>query len=377
MEQTPENQPAQITTTTTHTHHPCSGRTCSSGKGKFFRKFLLIVLGISIYLNFSLFIAVKSLTGGGIVQTVYKEGQHRNNIVIIPIKGVINAKQENFVKMAFESLEKNAQQMPKAIVLRVDSPGGDPWASDHIWQTISKFKKKHPDIPIIGSVGALCASGGYYSIAAVDHIYAEPISLVGSVGVISINFTMDKLMDKIGIAPSVMIATKSPKKDIANNPFRWEDKDKQKQLQIMDYLQEQFVHVVSSERHRALTAAGDKTVTLQSIANACDGSLYRVEDAIRVKFVDSKGYLDDAIAFAAKKANMTDKPHVTVLSLKSSNSLISSLLGFSTENSNPLAGCASTPKNLLKNLNTQNLRDAMIELSTPKLEFRYYPQNAR
>ncbi len=354
-----------------HHDHCCGGGHGGKGggKGKGFRKFLLIMLGISVYCNFLLYTLFSAATGGGVTASLYQEGPAETNIAIVPIKGAINGDQEAFVRNAFEYLDK-AEHLPKAIVLRVNSPGGDPWASDHIWQTIVKFKKKHPNVPIIGSIGAVCASGGYYSVVGADHIMAEPISLVGSVGVISMNFTMDKMMEKIGIEPSIMIATDSPKKDIANNPFRWDERDKKKQLEIMDYLQKQFIHVVSSERVNAL---GEKT-TAAKIASACDGSLYRIEDAIDKQFVDSKGYLDDAIALAAKTAGIDDVKNasVNVISQGGSGSLLSSLLGMSTKVQNPLDGITAKELNQhsLNIFDPKKIRETLIDSATPRFEFR-------
>ena len=136
------------------------------------------------------------------------------------IEGVISEETQSFVREALQSIEMNKEDMPRAIILRVDSPGGYVGPSDRILHDIENFKKKHPSIPIVASFGSVAASGGYYVSAACDYLMAEPTCTTGSIGVILHAFTFGKLMDNLGVEPKVVVADGSPKKDVANNPFR-------------------------------------------------------------------------------------------------------------------------------------------------------------
>src|SRR5690606_2688533 len=111
------------------------------------------------------------------------------------------------------------ENKPKALILRIDSGGGTVGASDRIWNELARFRQE-TEIPIVASFGSIAASGGYYIAAGADHIIAEPTCITGSIGVMANVMTFDRLLDKVGVTPEVLVAQGSPEKDVANNVFR-------------------------------------------------------------------------------------------------------------------------------------------------------------
>ena len=184
----------------------------------------------------------------------------------------------------------------RAIVLRVDSPGGGVTSSDQIWYEIERLKKK--GLPIIASYGGVAASGGYYVSCGADEIVAEPTCITGSIGVIAQIFTFEGLMDKVGIEPVTLVATGSPEKNTANDLFRsWNDKDRQKILTMLDAAYDTFNQRVQDGRKLAITDAA----TIDALA---DGSIFTAQAAVTNGLVDRIGYLDDAITRAETAAGL-------------------------------------------------------------------------
>ncbi len=136
----------------------------------------------------------------------------------------------------------------KAILLHMDTPGGMVVDGDHIYRSLVAYKNKH-SIPIYAYVDGLCASGGVYIASAADKIYATPVSVVGSVGVImGPLFNFSGAMDKIGIQ-SLTLSDGKGKDEL--NPFRpWEPGEDQSLKAITSALYEQFVSIVTAARPR-------------------------------------------------------------------------------------------------------------------------------
>ncbi|MCE9591070.1 MAG: signal peptide peptidase SppA [Planctomycetes bacterium] len=283
-------------------------------------------------------------------ETEYQKGDATKRIVILPITGVINDGAAEFAREALHALREDP---PAAIVLRVDSPGGGVSASDRIWHEITVFRKE-TNIPIIASYGSLAASGGYYVSAPADYIIAEPTCITGSIGVIAPIMTFSGTMEKLGVTPETIVATQSPKKDVANNPLRpWTEADRAEVRGLLDHAYERFVTVVAEGRTKHL-----KPDEVRALAN---GSVYTAEQAVQNKLVDAQGYLSDAIDKAKSAAGFPAgaQPRITIMHVRQGFSL-ARLLG------------ASGPS-IPVNIDAEQVRSWIGELSAPRLEYSYRP----
>ncbi len=182
----------------------------------------------------------------------------------------------------------------KAIVFRINSPGGGVAASQEIYEAAKKVRASGK--PVVVSMGSVAASGGYYAACGADSIVANPGTTTGSIGVILETTNVAGLMKKLGISVNVVKSGKF--KDIGS-PFRKMTTDEKAYLQeYIDNAYEQFVRVVSTERH----------IPLQKVKSVADGRIFTGEQALKLRLVDKLGTYDDAIDLAAKMAGIHGKP---------------------------------------------------------------------
>ena len=267
----------------------------------------------SLLSNFYLTQIVSALMSGPHEETYQAGDDAEQRIVIVPVTGAITDETAVFVRRAFNVIRQNKESLPKAIVMRVDSPGGYVGSSDRIYYEVTRFKKEFPKIPVIVSMGSVAASGGYYVSAPADHIIAEPTCITGSIGVILQAATVEELLKKVGVEPVVIVADSSPKKDIANNIFRsWNEEDYARMKTVLNAAHERFMKVVSEGRSAALKQR-DVNLSDEEVKAVSTGEIYTAAQAVANKLIDAEGYLDDAIAEAAKRSGMKGKPRVTII----------------------------------------------------------------
>jgi len=206
--------------------------------------------------------------------TVYRQGTSADRIAIIPVEGVIDDFTSWSVREAVSYVISNQRsENIRAVVLRVDSPGGGVTASDQIWHEVEQLKN------------AACGT---------DHIVAEETTTPGSIGVIAQIFTMQELMNKVGVEPITLVASGSPEKDVANDIFHaWTDEDREKVRTMLDAAYDTFRDRVKAGR---LNTIGGES----ALDEVADGSIFTSAAAKDLGLVDSIGYLDDAIAQAEK-----------------------------------------------------------------------------
>ena len=126
--------------------------------------------------------------------------QSKEHTAVIRLNGVIGGGYQDQVAMLRDGLEAAyANGKVKGIIIRANSPGGSPVISNTAFEEVRRLKAEHKDIPLYVVTEDMCASGCYYIAAAADKIYADPSSLVGSIGVIGGSFDFTELMDKIGV----------------------------------------------------------------------------------------------------------------------------------------------------------------------------------
>jgi len=198
----------------------------------------------------------------------------------------------------------------KAIVLRVNSPGGGVVPSQEIYDEVKRLAAKKK---VVVSMGSLAASGGYYISAPATKIVANPGTLTGSIGVIMEVPNVKVLMDKIGVKTEVIKSGKH--KDIAS-PFRGIGKEDRAILQgVMDDVHEQFISAVSEGRK----------MSIDKVREIADGRIFSGSQAIKAGLVDELGDLDDAIKTAARIAGIKGEPEV--ITKKEKNHILDLLSG--------------------------------------------------
>jgi len=197
----------------------------------------------------------------------------------------------------------------KAIVLRIDSPGGSALASEVMWQAVHTAAQ---DKPVIVSVGSMAASGGYYLASAGDYIFADPSAIVGSIGVVGGKFVLHDIMDKFGITTETFARGKNAGLFSMNN--EWSDRQRRMVTNWMKQTYDQFTQ-------RVMTNRKDKIADIDQVAR---GRIFLARQARELGLVDELGGLSDAIKYAATEAKLTD---YDVKPIPGSRSLIDMLTG--------------------------------------------------
>jgi protease-4 len=192
-----------------------------------------------------------------------------------------------------EELEKAAKDDHiKAVVLKINSPGGTVSAADVILHELQSFKSER-HLPIVVSLGGLAASGGYYVAQAGDTIMAYPTCITGSIGVIAMKFNFRGLMDKVGLDTDVVKT--GAWKDFWS-PFRAATpKEKEMMQQIIEEFYRDFINVVAQGRK----------MSLKEVRQVADGRIFTAPQARDLKLIDKIGYLDDALKEAQALAGIS------------------------------------------------------------------------
>ncbi|OGW32650.1 MAG: multidrug transporter [Nitrospirae bacterium GWC2_42_7] len=214
-----------------------------------------------------------------------------SRIALVRIEGpILDSK-----KIVDEIKEYTKDSSVKAIVLRVDSPGGAVAPSQEIYAEVKKavLKKK-----VVVSMGSVAASGGYYISAPASKIIANPGTLTGSIGVILEIPNLEGLMSKIGIKTEVI---KSGRHKDMGSAFRGIKQEEREILQgVMDNVHEQFIRAVSEGRK----------IKIETVREIADGRIFSGEQAVDNGLIDELGTLEDAIKTAATLVGIKDEPDV-------------------------------------------------------------------
>ncbi|MFP4571692.1 MAG: signal peptide peptidase SppA [Desulfobacterales bacterium] len=198
----------------------------------------------------------------------------------------------------------------KAIVVRIDSPGGAVGSSQEIYREIRKTAEKKP---VIASMGTVAASGGYYIASATDEIMANPGTITGSIGVLVEYANFRELLEKIGIYPVVITSGKY--KD-TGSPLRDMSPEEEKFLQdFVDGVHQQFVEHVAKGRE----------MDVEKVAQIADGRILTGKDAHGLGLVDRMGNMADAVDWAAEKGGIKGRVETVHLPEKET-SLVKHLL---------------------------------------------------
>ncbi len=198
-----------------------------------------------------------------------------------------------------EELEKAAKDdRVKAVVVKINSPGGTVTGADVILHELKAFKAAK-GVPIVVCLQGLAASGGYYVAQAGETIIAYPTCITGSIGVIAMKFNLQGLMDKVGVGEDVV---KSGKWKDFWSPLRpATPQEKEMMQQIIDDFYKTFVDVVAQGRH----------LSLKKTREVADGRIFTASQARDLGLVDQLGYLDDALELARVKAGLEEPRVIT------------------------------------------------------------------
>jgi protease-4 len=224
-----------------------------------------------------------------------------DKIAIIEVEGLlINARSPGLLQPGENKLSLFTQQMEraavdprvKAVVLRINSPGGTVTCSDNMYALVKKFRAETQK-PVVSSCQEVCASGAYYIACGSDAIVANPTSVVGSIGVVMTTFEVSGTMSKLGIRSESI--TSGPLKDMGS-PFKPLAPEARAVMQgMIDDYYGRFRTVVTNNR--------GKLTDPESIKTATDGRVFSGERALSLGLVDRIGRLDDAIVLARQMSN--------------------------------------------------------------------------
>jgi protease-4 len=199
----------------------------------------------------------------------------------------------------------------RAILLRVDSPGGSGTASEVIWREVALARQKKP---VVVSMGDVAASGGYYVAMGSDAIVAEPGTITGSIGVFGGKFSVRGLYDKIGISKEILI--RGQHADVFSAYRPWDDEERARIRELMESFYKDFVTKVAQGRHKSY----------EDVDAIAQGRVWTGAEAQHRGLVDRLGGFDVALELAKDKAGIGKGQEVRLVVFPERKSLLEQLL---------------------------------------------------
>lgn len=252
---------------------PTRGRTIAIALG--------ITAGVVLLFFLTVWVLVSVLEGGGL------PGGPR--VAIVELEGII-LESEAVVRELEEHLGNPAV---RAVVIRVNSPGGVVAPTQEIYAAVQRLRKGKP---VVASLGSVAASGGYYVAAAADRIYANPGTLTGSIGVVMQLANLEGLFKKVGV--NYVVVKSGQYKDIGNFARTMTPEERRMLQAMLDDVHNQFIDAVAEGRK----------LPRKEVLGFADGRIVSGQQARSLRMVDALGGLDEAIADAAKLAGLPEKP---------------------------------------------------------------------
>jgi protease-4 len=253
------------------------------------RKRILIGLGVIaglLIFFFAILFMIGRYSGGKSSRFAFGD-----KIAIVEVKGVIT-QSSGIIEELQQYLEDDGV---KAIILRIDSPGGGVGPAQEIYREIIKIKSKKK---VVTSMGSVAASGGYYIACASNLIVANPGTITGSIGVIMQFSNFEELLKKIGIKGVVL---KSGEHKDIGSPFREMTPEEKRIMQeVLDNVHQQFIQAVAEGRK----------LDRSKVVQIADGRIMTGEQAKNLGLVDQMGNLQDTIDITAKMVGIVGKPIV-------------------------------------------------------------------
>ena len=277
---------------------------------------LAVLLVFCVFLNLTQFVAsalsfrhgLRTEAFGGreagprLEEYLLKDNSSRNKIAVVRLEGIITSEAldpdgNSLVDLIKAQLNRAADDdRVKAVILKVDSPGGEVLASDLINRAVTKFQDDSHK-PVVCSMGSLDASGGYYVSVASRWIVANELTLTGSIGVIMEGFNYRGLLDKVGVAPMVFKSGKY--KDMLSGMRETNEIPAGEHEMIQNLIMEtygRFTNVVVTGRAAAHELNKEEGRALApDWADYADGRVLSGAQALKLGFADQLGYFDDAV----------------------------------------------------------------------------------
>lgn len=258
-------------------------------------------------------VGMVALRAGGLEMstTVLQDGESDEVVAVYDVVGVIDAEASaNFEQ--FVRTVANDKKV-KAVVLRVESPGGTVCDSNQIHHRLMQLRESGKKI--VASMGGVAASGGYLISVPADEILAEPATITGSIGVIAQIPNLEGTMDKIGVKMLIFKSTQADRWKDAMSPWRMPEKHERRRLiEVLDQLQADFEHAVRTGRPNLVTkrmpyteqlGTGNEARTVTRTETApLNGKVYLAREARHYGLIDDIGYLDDACRRAGVLAGL-------------------------------------------------------------------------
>jgi protease-4 len=247
---------------------------------------VFVILGIIVLFLGMVLTVVFSLSGSSFSLSL------RERIGVIPIEGPITESQQIIKQL----VDFKKDERIKAIILRVNSPGGGVAPSQEIYREV---RKTIPTKKVVASMGAVAASGGYYIASAADKIVANPGTLTGSIGVIMEFVQLEDLLKKLGIGMEVLKSGEF--KDIGSPHRRMSEREKELIRNLILEIQGQFVEAVAQGRN----------ISVEKVQEIADGRILSGAQSKELGLVDQLGNFEDAVDLAKSMAGI--KGEVTLV----------------------------------------------------------------
>jgi len=241
--------------------------------------FVLLILGVAVLFFGTVMAIVLSLSH------LTPSLSIGNKIGVIPINGVI----KNADAITEQLTTFRNDKRIKAIILRINSPGGGVGPSQEIY---SETRRTTQTKRVIASLGSLTASGAYYIASAADEIVANPGTLTGSIGVLMEFIRIEELLNKVGIEMQVIKSGEF--KDIGSPNRKMTDREKEMLMTLLEDIRDQFVTAVSEGRN----------MPREKVLEIADGRIFSGRQAKKIGLVDRLGNFRDAVDLAKKMANI-------------------------------------------------------------------------
>jgi protease-4 len=254
-----------------------------------------LVLGRSHYLR---------TAGPRLEEVITEDNDAANKIAVLEVQGIITSRVIDqggyslveIIKAQLKRAEDDSRV--KAVILKVDSPGGEVLASDEINRAITQFQEETGK-PVVASMGSLAASGGYYVSVPCQWIVANDLTLTGSIGVIMHSYNYRGLMDKVGLRPEVYKSGRF--KDMLSGerePDQISAEERKMLQSLIDETFDKFKSVVAQGRKFAQDKNRNRKEKGQALSadwtNYADGRVLSGTEAFKLGFVDQVGYFEDA-----------------------------------------------------------------------------------
>ena len=272
-----------------------------------------------------------SLFGGSgdkkTIRVKFVEGDEdaKDEILLITLKGVIQEQDSEegmpfkIEKDIFENLKKDLEVVKKrravkAILLEINSPGGEVTASDIIYQKIKRIQRD-TEKPVVALIGTMGASGAYYVACAAKKILAHPTSIIGSIGVLMQALNLEELAKKVGLKAITLKSDQTPMKDVLS-PFKeLTEQERVMLMQIINSIYDRFIDIVSESRN----------LSREDVIKVADGGIYTSAKAKELGLIDEIGYREDAMAVACKLADIESAALVKRVTKKGISEILSEM----------------------------------------------------